>query len=49
MYIDDLRYLQNKKMETLIEIIRIYSQDIGMEFGNEKGTVLIMKNGKGKR
>ena len=27
---------QTKKLETLIQTIKIYSQDIGMEFGIEK-------------
>ena len=40
-----LNYLQ-KKMETLIHAVRIYSQDIGMEFGREKCAMLVMKNGK---
>ena len=33
-------------METLIQTERIYSQDIGMEFGIEKWTMLFMKSGK---
>ena len=33
-------------METLIQTVRIYSQDIGMEFGIEKFAVLVMKSGK---
>ena len=37
-------YLQ--KMKTLIHAFRIYSQDIGMEFGIEKGAMLVMKSGK---
>ena len=43
-------YLQKKKnekeLETLIHTIRIYSRDIGMEFGIEKCAMLVMKNGK---
>ena len=35
-----------KKKETLIHAVRFYSQDIGMEFGIEKCTMLIMKRGK---
>ena len=35
-----------KKLETLIQKIRIYSQDIGMEFGVEKCAKLIMRSGK---
>ena len=34
------------ELETLIQTIRIYSQDIGMEFGIEKFTILIMNSGK---
>ena len=45
---DDIKlFAKNKKgMETLIHAARIYSQDIGMEFGIEKCTMLVMKNGK---
>ena len=41
-------YLQKneKELETLIHTIRIYSQDIGMEFGIEKCVLLVMKSGK---
>ena len=40
-------YTKNEKeLEFLIQIIRIYSQDIGMEFVIEKSTVLIMKTTK---
>ena len=48
MYIDDIKLFANneKEMETLIHTIRIYSQDIGMEFGIEKCTLLVMKSGK---
>ena len=35
-----------KKNETLIHIIRIYSQDIGMEFSIEKCALIVMKSGK---
>ena len=35
-----------KELETLIHTFRIYSQDIGMEFGIEKCALLIMKSGK---
>ena len=48
MYMDDIKLLakNEKELETLIHTIRIYSQDIGMEFGIEKCTLLIMKSGK---
>ena len=35
-----------KELETLIQTVRIYSQDIGMEFGIEKCTLLVTKSGK---
>ena len=38
-------YLQKneKELETLIHSVRMYSQDIGMEFGIEKCTMFVMK------
>ena len=35
-----------KELVFLIQTIRIFSQDIGMEFGIEKCTMLVIKNGK---
>ena len=48
MYMDDIKVFakNEKELETLIHAVRIYSQDIGMEFGIEKCAVLVMKNGK---
>ena len=48
MHMDDIKLLaKNKKeLETLIHAVRIYSQDVGMEFGKEKCTMLEMKSGK---
>ena len=48
MYRDDIKLFAKyeKKLETLIHAIRIYSQDIGMEFGIEKCAMLVMKSGK---
>ena len=48
MYLDDIKLFakNEKEQETLIHTIRIYSQDIEMEFGIEKCTLLIMKSGK---
>ena len=42
MYMDDIKVFgKNKKeLDTVIQTIRIYSQDIGMEFGIE---MLILK------
>ena len=48
MYIDDIKLsaINEKEMEILIHAVRIYSQDIGMEFGIEKCAMLVMKSGK---
>ena len=48
MHMDDIKlFAKNEKgVETLIHTIRIYSQDIGMEFGIEKCALLVMKSGK---
>ena len=48
MHIDDIKLFatNTKELETLIQTIRIYSQDKGMEFGKENCAMLIMKNGK---
>ena len=48
MYMDDIKLFakNEKELETLIHTDRIYSQDIGMEFGIEKWATLQMKSGK---
>ena len=48
MYMDDIKLLvkNEKELETLIQTVRIYCQDTGMELGIEKCTVLVMKSGK---
>ena len=48
MYMDDIKlFVKNEKeLETLIHTVRIYRQDIGMEFGIGKYTMLVMKGGK---
>ena len=45
MYIDDMKRLtrNGKELETLIQAVRIYNEDIGMEFDIEKYAMLIMK------
>ena len=45
---DDIKLFakNEKELETLINAVRIYSQDMGMEFGIEKCTMLEMKNSK---
>ena len=48
MYMDDVKLFakNEKELETLIQMIRIYNQDIGIEFGNEKCAMVIMRNRK---
>ena len=48
MYMDDIKLFakNEKELETLIHGVRIYSQDIGIEFGIEKCAMLDMKSGK---
>ena len=45
---DDIKLFtkNEKELETRIFTVRIYSQDIGMEFGIEKYALLVMKSGK---
>ena len=48
MYMDDINLFakNEKELETLIHAVRIYSQNIGMEFGIEKCAMLVIKSGK---
>ena len=48
MYVDNTKlFAKNKKqLESLIETLRTYSQDIGMESCIEKCTMLLMRSGK---
>ena len=48
MYIDDIKLFakNEKELETLIHAVRIYRQDIGMEFCLEKCAMHVMKSGK---
>ena len=48
MYRDDIKLFakNEKEPETLIHAVRIYSQDIGMEFGIGKYAMIAMKSGK---
>ena len=48
MYMDDIKLFakNEKELETLLHAVRIYNQNIGMEFGIEKCTMLVIKSGK---
>ena len=45
MYMDDIKLIakNEKELETLIHTVRIYSQDIGIEFGIENALYLLWK------
>ena len=45
MYMDNIKLFakQEKELETLVHEVRIYSQDVGMEFDMEKCEMLVMK------
>ena len=47
-YMDDIKLFakNERELEIIIHAVRIYSQDIGMEFGIEKCAMLVMKSGK---
>ena len=48
MYMDDIKLFakNEKERDNLIHPVRIYCQDIGMEFGIEKCAMLVMESGK---
>lgn len=48
LFMDDLKlYAKSERaLESLVESVRIFSKDIGMEFGIDKCAVLTMKRGK---
>ena len=49
MYMDIKQLAKNEKeLASMIQTIRIYIQDIGMEFILEKCSMLIMESGKRK-
>ena len=45
---DDLKlYIQSEKgLDSLVQTVRVFSKDIGMEFGIEKCAMLVMEKGK---
>ena len=48
LFMDDLKlYNRNEKgLGTLVQTIRVFSEDIGMEFGIEKCAMLVIEKGK---
>ena len=48
LYMDDLKlYAKNEKeLDSLVQTVKVFSKDIGMDFGVEKSAMLVMKRGK---
>ena len=48
LFMDDLKlYSQGEKgLDSLIQTVCVFSEDIGTEFGIEKSAMLVMENGK---
>jgi hypothetical protein len=48
LYMDDLKIYAKSRMEleSLMNTVRIFSEDIGMEFGLQKCAILVLKRGK---
>ena len=47
LFMDDLKLYgkSEKELEKLLEVVKVFSEDIGMEFGLDKCAVLILKRG----
>ena len=47
LFMDDLKLFgkSEKEVNDLVDLVRVYSADIGMEFGIDKCAVLVMENG----
>ena len=37
---------REKGLDSLVQTVRVFSEDIGMEFGIQKRAILVMENGK---
>ena len=48
LFMDDLKlYSRNEKgLDSLIQTVRVFSEDIGIDFGTEKCSMLVMEKGK---
>ena len=48
LFIDDLKLYSRsgKGLDSLVQTVRVFSEDIGMEFGIEKCAMLVMEKGK---
>ena len=47
LFMDDLKLVKNEKeIDSLVQTVRIFSDDIGMKFGLEKCAAMTMKRSK---
>ena len=48
LFMDDVKLYgkSEKQVDTLLNTVRVFSQDIGMQFGINKCAVLVLKRGK---
>ena len=48
LFMDDLKLYSwsEKRLDSLVQTVRVFSEDIGMEFGIEKCAMLVMEKGK---
>ena len=48
LFLDDLKLSSQseKRLDSLVQTVRVFSEDIGMEFGIEKCAMLVVKKGK---
>ena len=48
LFMDEVKlYRRNEKgLDSLVQTVRVFSEDIGMEFGIEKCAMLVMEKGK---
>ena len=48
LFMDDLKLYSRseKRSDSLVQTVRVFSEDIGMEFGIEKCAILVMDKGK---
>ena len=46
LFMDDLKLYSEKRLDSLVQTVRVFSEDIGMKFGIEKCAMLVMEKGK---
>ena len=48
LFTDDLKLYSRseKRLDSVVQTVRVFSEDIGMEFGIEKSAMLVMEKGK---